>query len=652
MPEIVYELGVDGVVEARRIMTEMEREQDRALMRLREREAAETAAYAEDRKITAERIKLIQAVSKAEEEAHKMNHERSLLANTEPDNLPKSLGTLDKHKASIGGVADAIKLVGKDLDNLGLQSGKTFAMATEGALSVAAALGTGGMAGVVGLATVAVGALVQGVVAFGNANKVAAAEAQKNFDAFKQTVEGISALITAMQKPLTTDELLAREAQILARRAAAEQRTWDIILAQDELARLKRAAAWSGPASELYEKAIEDQERRIQTIRDEIAEQNRQTNLMRRQQQEDEEQLGFQKQATEDQKQAEKLREQKKDAAKKVLTDQKAADARLAKEIQDAAGRRAQWETEMGLKGAARRNELLREEEAERVRIISESIEAEYKLQQAQKNADEAFDSKAASDAIEAEWQRMQAVKATTAALEEKRKAEAAALLATSYASAANVAFGVSAMLTGPIIAEYTNTLRALGEVNQENYRSFVLFSDELPAIIAKKSQAIMAGIAAEATGKALQSTADGIRETALGAGLIAIPGMQAQASAHFVAAGTHFLAATAYGAISGVAIAGTAGMAASRGGNGPIPLTREEQEQNNRGNMGGGGGGGDGGFSGGRISDSRMRDDGPFQVNIYNYPASVNTQNPRTAARAISTAIRSSDVFAERQRR
>lgn len=651
MPEIVYEFGADGVVEARRIMTEMEREQDRADARLREREAAEVAAYAEDRRMAAERIKLIQAVSKAEEEAHKMNHERSLLANTEPDNLPKSLGTLDKHKASIGGVADAIKMVGKDLDNLGLQSGKTFAMATEGALSVAAALGTGGMAGVVGLATVAVGALVQGVVEFGNANKVAAAEAQKNFDAFKQTVEGISALIAAMQKPLTTDELLAREAQILARRAAAEQRTWDIILAQDELARLKRASAWSGPASELYEKAIKDQERRIQTIRDEIAEQNRQTNLMRRQQQEDEEQLAFQKQATEDQKAAEKLREQKKDAAKKVLTDQKAADARLAKEFQDAANRRAQWETEMGLKGAARRNELLREEEAERVRIISEGIEAEYKLQQAQKNADEAFDSKAASDAIEAEWQRMQAVKATTAALEEKRKADAAALLATTYASAANLAFGASAMVTGPVIAEYTSLLRSLGEVNQDNYRSFVLFSDELPAIIAKKTQAILAGIAAEATGKALQSTGDGIREMALGTAMATNPLTAAQAPGHFIAAGTFFAAASAYGAISGVAIGGTVAIGAARGGSGPIPLTREEMEQNNRG-MGGGGGGGDGGFSGGRISDSRMRDDGPFNIYITNMPASINTQNPRTAARAISTAIRSSDVFAERQRR
>jgi hypothetical protein len=46
----------------------------------------------------------------------------------------------------------------RDLDNLGLNAGKAFTMASEGALSIVAAVGSGGVAGAIGLATLAVGA--------------------------------------------------------------------------------------------------------------------------------------------------------------------------------------------------------------------------------------------------------------------------------------------------------------------------------------------------------------------------------------------------------------------------------------------------------------------------------------------------------------
>lgn len=169
---------------------------------------------------------------------------------------------------------------------------------------------------------------------------------------------------------------------------------------------------------------------------------------------------------------------------------------------------------------------------------------------------------------------------ATLAAMEEQRQAREANTAATVYAAQVDLAHAATMTVVQPVVAEFTGQLRALGDVNRDNFQEFMEFSDELPAIIAKKSQAIMAGIAAEAAGKAIFEIGEAAAMTAMGLGYLAIPGMQGQAGPAFMSAAQHAVAASVYGGIAGVAIGGAVAVGAMRGDGGLIPLTRAEKEE------------------------------------------------------------------------
>lgn len=196
---------------------------------------------------------------------------------------------------------------------------------------------------------------------------------------------------------------------------------------------------------------------------------------------------------------------------------------------------------------------------------------------------------------------------AAIASMEQQRQANNRLMLAQTIQAAATLGQASASMVAMPVVNALTDTMRELGDVNRENYKDFLLFSDEMPALIAKKTQAILAGIAAEAAGKAIMEAGNAGAMFALGLGYTAIPGMQAQAGPAFASAGTHLAAAAVFGSIAGVSIAGAGALAASRGGGGPIPLTRAEQDatksmdsggtrdgaRGGSGDMGGPGGGG-----------------------------------------------------------
>lgn len=533
------------------------------------------------------------------------------------DEAARTLGGMAQRTAhGVGMVADNIKLVGKDLDNLGLNAGKTFAMTAEGALSVVAALGTGGVAGVVGAVTVGVGALVTMWANEKQAAADAAKAAGEAANAHKKLVDEIAAGMAKRRAAVTMETLVQEEDQLNARRLALGLKFGERALAQ---ARILTARGTDERLAAIKERdrleaEIAKEQADIRATADDIG---RRKNL----------------EAAKEARRAEiAAAEEAAEAAKKAAEIKKKAEEDLntkRDEIADAAARRAAWENEQS-------DKFYRERYAAERKAIEDKEKAD---EDAAKKAAEKRE-RDAEKAADAEKKRREEIEKTTKALREKQQADAAAAMAAAYSTQVNLAFGVSSTVVQPVISELTGTIRQLGDVNRETYQDFVLFSDELPAIIAKKTQAILGGIAAEATGKSLQSVADSAREFALGSGLIAIPGMQAQAAGHFTASAAHMVAASAYAAIGGGAAAGAIGIGAMRGGGGPIPLTREEQDRNaSRDRNRGGGGGSLGGGS--RTSMGAPADGGAFVVNIAYQAGSIAPADEARAARTVASATR-----------
>jgi hypothetical protein len=617
----------------------------------------------------------------------------------------------DKRNKNMQQVLPAIKEVARDLDNLGLNVGKTFTMASEGALSVVAAIGSGGMAGAIGLATLAVGALAQAWVTYGNAHKRAEEEAQSRLDAFKTSMESVSDIIKEMQKPLTSGSLLEQEAEIMKRRIAQEHAGWDLILLQDELFRLKRAAAWAGPASALYEEAIKAQEKKIADFREHTADQTRITMGKIRKKQEDEEQLAFEAQAKRDAENAKKKEEERKRAAEKAAEEDRKMNglwgenylslfASQSKATQEALT--GFWGRVHAINDAGRRRELADEKRrwesleavsldavkadiaaAEKMTSDVEAVRSEGAMREQQRAMDRvnmsateresiirnmaAIEQERERFALDQQMRALDLVETTTEAEElmvqaqrvtlrqvydERRKIREAdtdhhiqkmklQAHATDMATAANIVYGEASMLVAPMVSGLSSQVAKLGDLNRENAHQIRDFAEDLPAIIAKEAQAYAAGIAAQAVGKASMSLLDAGRETALGVGMLFIPGGQAAAAGHFKSAALHTGMAAGYAALAGGAAGAAIGIGAVRGEGGIVPLTREEQERQGRDRSGRGDGGSDGpayrGNGGGGMGSS----DDAFAVNITYMAGSIAPADENRAARSVASATR-----------
>ena len=617
--EVVYGVSMQGYNEVMAALRSTYTEQLRAAELAQEIEAAEREAHAEDRARTAESMKMARDRAKAGADA----------ARTQ-------VSSLSLVSSRLGVTADAVKLVGKDLDNMGLKAGKAFAMTAEGALSVVAAVGAGGVVGAIGAATVAVGALVQGMGYLLDAHKREEEAAQKTFATFRKHASDAAASIAESRKKLTMEDVERREIEILGRRAANEGRHWDLMVEGEKLTQMRILNERFGVAQGTLDDEIVEQEKKVANLRLDIEKEFQaqaeglRTNGINRAKVFGEKLVGALEEG--EKKAADKRVKNAEEAAQKVAKQREAELAHLQKlHDADMALNDAKWAKEDKDKAdAAAKKKKADDEEMARLERL-QNLEAD-KAEEDGKAA-----KRANEEAAKSEKHRREELAKTAKALQEKHEQEVRAMVATQASAAANIAFGVSATVTGPIIAEYTGLLKSLGDINRDNYREFVLFSDELPAIIAKKTQAIMGGIAAEATGKALQSSADAAREMALGLGLVAIPGMGAQAAGHFTSAGSHMLAASMYGALGTGAAVGAVGLGAMRGSGGPIALTREEQQRNASRDGGGAGGG----ISGGRMSGSGGGAGEAFVVNIAYQAGSIAPADENRAARTVASATR-----------
>ncbi len=553
--------------------------------------------------------------------------------------------------ASFKGIGDGIREVGKDLDNVGLAAGKAFAMTAEGALSVVTAMGTGGLAGAVGLATVAVGAMVQGLITLANAHKAAEEAATAQLTAFNKNASAAAALIAESRKKLSMEDIEQREVAILGRRAANEARYWDLIVEQDKAADMRRVQAILGSG---MTRAIEEQERKIQQLRLTIEQETlaqadalRQNALTRAQV------FGLKLVAAleEPDKKAQAEREARQKAHQAALAANREQwltwQVRMNAQAWDAMGKAA---TDAAQAELLAQEAILRARDAAREEYVDKDLEDWKKLQLTR--ADEVSRLKeivaGSKEAALAAALRRDAERELAAAIQERREQDTQAIVVQAAMSAETMAYGVAMSIVQPMVQDFTGALAQLGTINRENFRDQLIFSNELPAIIAREVQARLGAFGAEATGKAIMSSADGLRETAIGTSMLFIN--PAEAATHYAAAGVHFAAASAYGVLGTGALVGAAGIGAARGAGGLVPLTKEEQDRQNTAERLGGNEMWAGGGS--PTSSSAPAGDGGFTLNIVNQPGSISASDERRSATTVASVVRRARMDAFERRR
>jgi len=581
--------------------------------------------------------------------------------------------------SSLDEVGGSLKEVGKDLDNVGLASFKSSAMMAEGALSVVKALGAGGVGGLIGAATVAAGVIYQ----LADAHKTAEAQAAKQFETYSKEVTRITDLILAARKVLTQEDFAKKEAELLARKAANEARYWDMVVARDKVVAAKRFAAqmeWVPGAGPVATKAVKDaQEELLKLEQDygaETAAIERETRANRDAAAKADAVAFGEWKAANDKKTRQDELKASEDAAKKkwdaevtLWHNVVALANESAKKRADKAREFARSENQDIMKMAdatasqienriARANDELVRLRGEFARSNEDRVKSFYAF--AVPTNDEITRLlklvEGTKEAALAAALRRDAERELAAEVRKRREEDTKAIVVQAALSAETMAYGVVMSVVQPIVTDFTDALATLGTINRENYRDLVIFSNELPAIIAREVQARLGAMGAEATGKAIMSSADGLRETALGFGMLFIN--PADAAAHFTAAGVHFAAASAYGTLGTGALIGAGSIGALRGGGGPIALTQEEKDtlDMRRGRDGsfsfGGDGGGDGG-GGGSIAGRQASGDGTFVVNVNQY-STISSADEQKGARAVAIVTRRalSNAFDRRRMR
>lgn len=540
---------------------------------------------------------------------------------------------------SFSEIGNNIKEVGKDLDNVGLAAGKTFAMTAEGALSVVTALGTGGLAGAVGVVTVAVGYAVQAWTDY-NAEQAKAKKAVEEHkkaeeDRWKAALDGAKKAREEQAKKSSLDLqdiATARRSELVYLQATRERLKAQMILERigsEERNKLAQEVKDTTVAITKAESELRLAERRAFVQKD---------------------------------------KELTREANEALAEEGARAAAEAAKREEEIAKNNAEW-LQWQLKLTTFTWDAMGKERDATDAAIAQN-QADW-LQWQVNNATQAWaamgDAYAEYERNTLAWQEMElqardlaeerrnAELELAAAISKRRDETAKAILVQGALNAETMSYGVVMSVVQPIVTDFTDALATLGTINRENYRDLVIFSNELPAIIAREVQARLGAMGAEATGKAIMSSADGLRETALGFGMLFIN--PADAAAHFTAAGVHFAAASAYGTLGTGALIGAGSIGALRGGGGPIALTQEERDtlDMRRGRDGsfsfGGDGGGDGG--GGSIAGRQASGDGQFVVNVNQY-STISSADEQKGARAVAIVTRRalSNVFDRRRMR
>jgi hypothetical protein len=672
--EEVYSLTVEGADVVKKELDAIRIQQERAADLAADVAAAEKAAYAEERARQAQRLASAVSARKAFEEAA---HANAMAAQG-----ARGFGD------SLGRVAGDVKNVGKDLDKLGLGAGKSFTMAAEGAMSVVAALGTGGLAGVIGAVTIGVGYLAQAWAdeseevakskklteealaleekrwskATSLASEYLANQKDITIEQRKQNLVAHAAYLVELEKGIQEEsdrfargevdkntrlmELRAlHEAEFQEGQRLASEYTVELAAHNaDKIAKIEIEEAEK--TAKEQEKNREEHKRKMEVIDKQFEELR-----LKREEEERKHRDAIRKAGDE---QEIKDNKRKWDMLETITLDGVKADIaaaeKMTREVEDLFNQGALREQERALERAYI-------SDSERIAIMR-NIAA---IEQAREDA--AFDTRMAEldrvDVVtEADQMMVDAQRATAAQLYEERKAQREAdtahhiqqmnlqARATDLATAANFAYGEASMFVAPMVATLSNQVHRLGELNRENAFQIRDFAQELPALIAKEAQAYAAGIAAQALGKASISALDAGRETALGVGMMFSPGGQAAAAGHFKSAALHAAMAAGYGALAGGGAGAALGIGAMRGEGGLVPLTREEQERNamedarraRRSGDGRGDGSGISGRAGGSMADAASE---AFVVNISYSAGAIAPADERRAAQAVARASR-----------
>lgn len=222
------------------------------------------------------------------------------------------------------------------------------------------------------------------------------------------------------------------------------------------------------------------------------------------------------------------------------------------------------------------------------------------------------------------------------------------------YGAAANEVYAASMVVVSQVTSTLTQQMAKLGDVNRENWREFVDFSENSRAVAAKLAQGIMVGIGIQATGKAIFEAAEAVKETALGIGGWAAG--NPQATLHFQSAATHAASAAMFGSLAGVSVGAGVGIGMMRGDGGLVGLTAEEKAAKERGKSGGGaaGRGSPGGSIGGGGSGGAAQGGGGWNVTYVYEAGAVSTSSDSHLAMTVARGNRlaRNDGYASRMAR
>jgi colicin import membrane protein len=664
--EVVYEISATGATETKAALDSIALAEQRRADLAAEVASAERAAYAEDRARTARALAdkraAIAALDAAEEAAHAEHIKRqtsaaaasAAAASREADALKRvaderARTMADARKsyedaahqhamaaqsargfgATMGSVADNVKMVGKDLDNIGLKSGKTFAMAAEGALSVVAALGTGGVAGVIGAVTIGVGYLAQ---AWANE----AEEAKKSKEMTEKAIEAEERRWSAASR--MASEYLAGQKDI-----TIEQQKQNLVIQAAYLVELEKAIQEESDAFARGEVEKNDRLIELQALYEAESSDGRR--------------MAEEFKLAEAEHNAEKIAKIEIEELEKGLVERLAIEKRAAE-------KRAE-EFKRGQEQIQKEREKMDAEfdarqlaaEAARVSEQERILSARDAMRDAEEAANKKTEEEATrrnSDAIEAEYQRMRAVEATTEALEKKRAEDMRGLVAMTSVQAAQDAYAITVSNTlTPAIRGLSNAARVLGDINWETYQQYKISLQDILPLFLQRAQAELTSMAITSAGQAATKGAEAVGYFATGAGMAALgmPNANGMFAAGALAASSAAMHASFAAAHGGAALgAFGAGMvlsgAGAQGFTGADTERRDGMSQTgipglSRDRGGRGGRDGTGSTLTGRGSDGGgMSGAEPFVVNISYQAGSMTATDERRTARTVAHGV------------
>lgn len=619
MPNVVYRVTVAGIQEA-----------IAGLKTIPEAAAAANGHLFDSFKSITNEVKSIGGVSVKAFGSYASGVEKAKVAQVAfTDTAVQGTTTLSERANKL---ADAFKMVSRDIGTVGGAAAQAFTHAADEALSVIGIITKGGLGAVLAGVGLAAGAVALAYSLWNDEteeSKRLAVEAEKSHKALvAASKDGANQAFEATKK-LNAEQ---------TRRLAIEKDLLVAALEQDKLAKMLEASKDANVADRVtarakaekdsdaaIAKAKEERETAWASYRVQI---NKELNKeITRNEVDEQEERRKKAQAIAEKRAQEEAARNQRSAESAVEFDSRMAREAMAREA-------LQMQAAVDVAAAEKK---LDDDEAKRKEDMAAEDRARF-LEEQERDAAR-MDSLRASD---------QAIKA---ALREQTKAQAAlreeqtkAMLAAKMQEVAQIAQAAVMMAASPVVAELTSQVHALAMANRETYRDLIIFNEEWPALIAAKAQAVLAGIAAEATGRAAMEFAEAGAMTALGIGYLAIPGMQGFAAPAFASAASHAASGVAFGALAGATFAGAVAIGSVRGEGGLVALTKAEQEEQDRKRTSDGGGSS---FSGGGPSGGMYGGGGErggrgtsIVVNINNEPGSIAPEDQDRAAVATARHV------------